>query len=152
MFLAYNSFMYNKHFSKEPTEKQKIGAIGEDCACKYLKNHGYKIVDRNYLKQWGEIDIVAKKDNKMHFVEVKSVSREISGGQGGEVTRETREEYRPEENIHPRKLQRLGRVVQSYLLEKDISDDVDWQFDVATVYIDMAKRISRVEVMEDVVL
>src|SRR5664279_3130833 len=113
---------------KKPTEKQVIGKIGEDCVCKYLQKLGYKIADRNYLKKWGEIDVVAVKDKKIHFVEVKSVSREINNGQNGNVTRETNDRYRAEDNMHPWKLQRLGRVIQSYLLDKDIADDIDWQF------------------------
>lgn len=150
--------MFNKKFSKEPTDKQKLGQIGEDCACKYLEKNSYKIIDRNYLKKWGEIDIVAKKDKKIHFIEVKAVSRSYS------VIRETlvveqsllrdkqSDGYRPEDNIHPWKLKRLGRAVQSYLLDKDIPDDVDWQFDVVTVYVDVNKRLSRVFLIEDIVL
>ena len=128
-------------FPKKPTDKQIIGKIGEDCACEYLKKQGYKIIDRNYLKKWGEIDIVAKKDKKIHFVEVKSVTH-VTNFDG----------YRPEDNVHPWKLQRLGRVIQSYLLDKDISDDIDWQFDVATIFVNMEKRLSKVTLMEDIVL
>lgn len=140
---------------KQKTQKQVIGKIGEDCACEYLKKQGYKIVDRNYLKKWGEIDIVAKKDKKIHFVEVKSVSREISDKNVTHVTKLSShldDEYRPEDNMHPWKLQRLSRVTQSYLLDKNISDDIDWQFDVATVLVDIEKRISRVTLMQDLVL
>ncbi len=149
--------MINKS-PKEPTEKQKIGKIGEDCACKYLKKEGYQIIERNYLRKWGELDIVAQKGKKIHFVEVKSVSRALPAvalakeGRSPTVIRETHDSYRPENNMHPWKLQRLGRAVQSYLLEKDISDDTDWQFDVVTVYIDMNKRLSRVFLIPDVVL
>lgn len=141
--------MINRKPPKEPTEKQKIGRIGEDCACQYLKKLGYVILDRNYLKKWGELDIVAKKGNMVHFIEVKSVSRQISGK---DVIRETNDSYRAEDNMHPWKLKRLGRAVQSYLLDKDISDDIEWQFDVATVYVDMNKRLSKVFLLEDIVL
>ncbi len=145
--LEYISNMYNKNFSKEPTEKQKIGQVGEDSACEYLEHKGYKILERNYLKKWGEIDIVARKGNKIHFVEVKSVSRELGG-----VTHVTNDTYNPEDNMHPWKLQRLGRAVQSYLLDRNISDETEWQFDLVTVYIDISKRLTRVELMEDIVL
>lgn len=140
--------MYNKNFSKEPTERQRIGQIGEDCACEYLEKNGYKVIDRNYLKKWGEIDIVARKGNKLHFVEVKSVSREIADG----VIHETQDGYRAEDNMHFHKLQRLARTIQSYLLDKDVSDETDWQFDVATVHIDRSKRLSKVFILEDIVL
>ncbi len=139
--------MYNKNFSKDPTEKQKLGAIGEDAVCEHLKKQGFSILDRNYLKKWGELDIVAKKDKKIHFVEVKSVSRDLG------VTHVTpNDSYNPEDNMHPWKLQRLARTIQSYLLDKDIPDDVDWQFDLATVYVDINKRLSRVQLLEDIVL
>jgi putative endonuclease len=147
--------MFNKNFRKEPTEKQKIGEIGENCACDYLKKKGFSIVERNYLKKWGEIDIVAKNGKKLHFIEVKSVSRETFSQKEGGVIRETRGglgEYRPEDNIHPWKLQRLSRVIQSYLLDRQVPDNVDWQFDLATVYIDTNKRLSRVSLLEDIVL
>jgi|SRR3989344_6165432 len=153
--------MFNKKSPKSPTEKQIIGKIGEDSACDYLKNRGYLIVERNYLKKWGELDIVAKKDKKIHFVEVKTVSRNLLNQN---VIRETpvveqnsvlsrqNDGYRPEDNIHPWKLQRLGRAIQSYLLDRDIPDEVDWQFDVVTVYLDMNKKLSNVFLLEDVVL
>jgi putative endonuclease len=140
--------MYNKNFSKEPTDKQKLGQIGEDLACQYLENNGYKVVERNYLKKWGEIDIIAKKSGKLHFIEVKSVSREMSGG----VIHETNDSFRAEDNMHPWKLQRLGRAIQSYLLDRDVPDNVDWQFDVATVYIDQGRGLHKVLMLEDVVL
>jgi Holliday junction resolvase-like predicted endonuclease len=92
---------------------------------------------------------VTKKRNKIHFIEVKSVSRNVSDNN---VIRETNDSYRAEDNMHPWKLQRLGRAVQSYLLDKDISDDTEWQFDVVTVYVDKSKRLSRVLILEDVVL
>lgn len=142
--------MFNKNFSKEPTEKQKLGQIGEDSACKWLEKEGYKVVERNYLKKWGEIDIVAAKAGKIHFIEVKSVSREIIEGGVTHVT--SGDSYRAEDNMHSWKLQRLGRAVQSYLLDRNVSDETEWQFDVVTVHIDMSKRLSRVFLLEDIVL
>ena len=62
-----------KHFT---SDTQKTGEIGENVAVKFLMKHGFAILDRNYTKKWGEIDIVAEKDSKLHFVEVKSVVRE----------------------------------------------------------------------------
>lgn len=179
--------MYNKNFSKEPTEKQKIGQIGEDCACEYLEKNSYKIIERNYLKKWGEIDIIAKKGSKIHFVEVKAVSRDLSdvthvtkknwvtdlmdavrggiGNRRGDVknyddenisysNKEMRHQgsYQPEDNMHPWKLQRLGRAVQSYLLDRNVTEETEWQFDLVTVYIDMDKRLSKVYILPDLVL
>lgn len=49
----------------------KIGKKGEDIAVCYLENRGYKILDRNYYSRYGEIDIIAEKENYIVFVEVK---------------------------------------------------------------------------------
>ena len=147
--------MFNKRFTKEPTKKQKIGKIGEDHACEYLRKQGYQIIERNYLKKWGEIDIIAKKDKKIHFIEVKTVSRDLSNNQNiskNNVNHKTSGEYRAEDNMHPWKLKRLGRAVQSYLLDRDVPDDVEWQFDVATVHVDSSKGLNNVLLLEDIVL
>ncbi|MEE1187060.1 MAG: YraN family protein [Acutalibacteraceae bacterium] len=48
------------------------GAKGEKLAEKYLKKHKYKIIFRNYQTRFGEIDIIAKKDNIIAFCEVKT--------------------------------------------------------------------------------
>ena len=147
--------MFNKNFRKEPTEKQKLGQIGEDYTCYYLEKNGYRVIDRNYLKKWGEIDIICKKANKLHFIEVKTVSRDLSKQSKtvrNNVIYETSDEYRAEDNIHPWKLKRLGRAVQSYLLDRDVSDDIEWQFDVVIVYIDMSKGQYKLELLEDIVL
>ncbi|TSC78484.1 MAG: putative endonuclease [Parcubacteria group bacterium Gr01-1014_29] len=49
------------------------GNIAEDLVAAYLESGGYKINARNYLKKWGEIDIVASKYEKIYFIEVKSL-------------------------------------------------------------------------------
>jgi len=80
------------------TVKKKIGNLGEDIACRFLVKHGYSVLERNYWKKWGEIDIIAKKSKRLYFIEVKSVSCENIA----DVSRET-DTYRPEENVHPKK-------------------------------------------------
>ncbi|MDD4989076.1 MAG: YraN family protein [Candidatus Pacebacteria bacterium] len=129
-----------------------IGVKGEDAACKYLEKKGYRIVCRNYLKKWGEIDIVAQKDKKLYFVEVKTVSREINLSGPKDVPRVTGDEYRPEENVHEGKLRRLGRVIQSYLLETYPDDEPEWQLDVVIVLLDIKKKMANVKLLEDIVL
>ena len=132
------------------TEKRKLGDIGENVACEFLKRKGFEIVDRNYLKKWGEIDIVAKKLGLIHFIEVKSVTRPLTlecsdGGQAHGTYG-----YRPEDNMHPWKLKRLSRAMQTYLLEKKL--DCDWQLDLVTVQIDQENRKARVEIIENIVI
>ena len=57
------------------TPARLIGNFGERAACKYLKRHGYKILERNYVGlNEREIDIIARKDNVTAFIEVKTRS------------------------------------------------------------------------------
>jgi len=131
------------------TKRRKLGDIGENIACHFLEKRGFEIMDRNYLRKWGEIDIVAKKSNIIHFIEVKSVS--VQGiALDNEVTHGTGGDYRPEDNIHPWKLKRLSRAMQTYLLEKGL--DCEWQLDVITVKIDQSNRKARVEILENVII
>jgi putative endonuclease len=131
------------------TAKRQLGDLGEDIACKYLEKRGFRVVERNYLKPWGEIDIVAEKAKRLYFTEVKSVSRESLNN----VPREPSEgAYRPEENVHPAKLKRLHRAIQTYLLDHKVPEDTAWQLDVACVYLDFSTRKARVEILENVIL
>lgn len=142
------------------TEKRKLGDIGENAVSEYLKSKGFSILDRNYSRKWGELDIVAKKGGKVHFVEVKSISREITNNVSKETknghtsieNKISRESYRAEDNIHPWKLKRLSRAIQTYLLDKNISDSIEWQFDVATVLVDQERKICKVSILSDIVL
>ena len=119
------------------SEKQKIGEIGEDIACTFLIKQGFIILERNYTKKWGEMDIVGRKDNKIYFFEVKSTSIE---------------NYRPEDNMHPWKVKRLSRTIQTYLLERKIPKNMDWQFDLLAVFLNFEKREAKVKRIENVIL
>ncbi len=118
------------------TQKQKIGNLGEDIAVKHLVKHSFDILDRNYRKKWGEIDIVAKKDDILHFIEVKTVSYETN----------------PEDNIHFWKRQRLARAIKTYLLEKDVSGETDWQVDSMAVFLDSKTGTSNIRMIENIIL
>lgn len=132
--------------AKNITRKQEIGALGEDITAMFLKKHDFEVLHRNYLKKWGEIDIVCKKQQKIHFVEVKSVSCENIA----DVIRET-DRFKPEENIHRNKLRRLWKTIQTYLLEKSL-ENTEWQLDGAVVYIDMERQEAKVEIVDNIIM
>lgn len=127
------------------TEKRKLGDLGESIACRFLEKHGYQVLERNYLRKWGEIDIVAQRGRRLHFVEVKSVSCKTLPK---DVKHETG--YRPEDNMHPWKLKRLGRTIQTYLFHKKL--ECNFQLDLITVHMDMATRQARVELIENIII
>ncbi len=114
----------------------RTGKLGEDIAAHYLKGKGFEIVEMNYWKPYGEIDIVAKKRGKLHFIEVKT----------GAIAN-----YRVEENVHSNKLKKLGRVIQAFLMKREYKD-MDWQFDVCIVEIDTAIKKARVRMIENELL
>jgi len=87
------------------------GNIGEDKAVAFLESKGFFIIERNFYSRFGEIDIIASKDDVLHFVEVKSGLDYESAVQ----------------NITPQKLSRLIRTGNVYLKKNKL--DVDYMYD-----------------------
>jgi putative endonuclease len=136
----------DKSISTTRTSKKEIGSLGEGIACNYLENKGYKVIERNYLKKFGEIDIIAQKDGVYYFVEVKTVTCEpvIMKDRGINGS------YKPEDNVHPLKLKRMARVVETYILDKKIFN-FEWEAKVITVSLNMATRRAKIDIF-DIVL
>ena len=126
--------------NEDSKHKKKIGALGENTACRFLVKRNFKILDRNYNKKWGEIDIVAEKDKILRFIEIKTV-----------VSYETCK-YRPEENVHYQKLKRLSRVIQTYLLDKKVSYETEWQIDVLAVFLDIENKKAKFRWTENIII
>ncbi len=91
------------------------GNIAEDKACEFLSNLGYFIVERNFYSRFGEIDIIATKDEALHFVEVKSGLDYESAVQ----------------NITPQKLSRLIKTGNVYMKKNKL--DVDFMLDAVII-------------------
>ena len=90
------------------TNKRKTGNYGEDLACKFLEERGFKIVERNYFYGHGEIDIITKDGDELVFVEVKY---------------RTNDEYGPPElSISKGKQKLVRRTAEAYLFENGIKD------------------------------
>ncbi len=92
------------------------GNIAEEKACEFLKLQGFEIIEKNYYaKKLGEIDIIAKKENIYHFIEVKSANDyEIAVN-----------------NISSSKLYKLKRSISYYLQNKKL--DVDYCLDAIII-------------------
>lgn len=140
--------------SNQPSPKKRnkeIGTIGENAAVVFLGRRGFRIVRRNYWKPWGEIDIIAEKGDRVHFVEVKAVTRESPGG----ISHVTSDgfsrvinDYRPEEQVHPAKIKRLKRAIETYIAET--GEGRECQIDVVGVFLDVKKRVARCRILEQV--
>lgn len=124
-----------------------IGKIGEDIAEKWLFSMDFVILERNYLKKWGEIDIVARETSeKLHFIEVKSVSYETKSDLEWAVPYET---YRPEEKVDRMKQERLKRAIESWISEKSYFGE--FQIDILVVYLVPREKYARVKCLENVI-
>ena len=105
-------------------QKSVTGQVGEDIACQYLKDKGYSVLQRNYRKPWGEIDIIAKqkKTGLLVFVEVKA----LTAGDG---------RYQPEDHYNSAKARKTKRAAQLFAGKYPswYSDDVGWQIDLLAI-------------------
>jgi putative endonuclease len=105
--------------STEPYNKRKKGSHGEELAARFLRDLGYEIVERNWRRKFGELDIIARDPSgETVFIEVK----EAQGASHGT----------PESWINARKQNQIYRVAQAWLQEMDIQS-LDCRFDVITV-------------------
>ena len=125
----------------------EIGKMGEDVATKWLIGKGYEIIELNYNKKWGEIDIVARETSiKIHFVEVKTVSYETKADLEHAVSYGT---WRPEENVHTHKQERLKRVIQTWIDEHEYRGE--FQIDIVGVRIVPREKYARVVFLENMI-
>jgi len=132
--------------------KNKIGAYGEQIAASYLqKKLSFTLLDKNYLKPWGEIDIVARETGEkgvvIHFVEVKTVSYGTKDALNRAVSYGT---WRPEEQVTAYKLRKLNRVIDTWLTE--YQHNGTWQIDVLAVRVVLAERYAEVRWIPNVIL
>jgi putative endonuclease len=100
------------------TPPQALGVLGEELAFHELRRKGYKVLLRNYECALGEIDLIAKKDGFLVFIEVKTRSSDAMGAPAEAVTFEKRRQ--------------ILRVAKYYLQRYGIHD-VACRFDVAAV-------------------
>lgn len=97
-----------------------LGEWGENAAEKYLAKKGYQIIEKNFRCKIGEIDIIAKEDEVLVFVEVK--------------TRKNLNYGLPSESITEAKLHHIKRNVQYYTLIKKLQW-MDLRIDVIEILI-----------------
>jgi len=100
-------------------ESHNLGIRGEDRACQYLEQRGFKILERNFHSQQGEIDIIAQDGEFLVFIEVKNYSFRSLGSPLGSVRKSKKESI-----IH---------AAQTYLYKNHIHDK-NCRFDVLAFY------------------
>ena len=114
---------------------KSIGAIGEDYAVQYLQDNDFYILKRNATSRWGELDIVAEKEGKIYFVEVKT---RISTRHGN-----------PYEAVDGLKVRKLARTIQYFVLANRL-ERRKLQLDVISIELNSDFSVKKLKRYEDV--
>ncbi|HEX8563852.1 MAG TPA: YraN family protein [Flavobacterium sp.] len=99
-------------------EHNELGKRGEEIATEFLRGNGYEILEMNYVFQKAEIDILARKDQVLAVVEVKTRS---STGFG-----------LPQDFVNPKKIRLLVKAVNEFVLQRDL--DLEVRFDIIAIH------------------
>jgi len=100
------------------SRRQSLGRTGEEMARKYLEQHGFKIIKRNFRCLVGEIDLIALHHGVLVFIEVKTRTADVLGS--------------PLESVDGRKQRRVMRAAMFYLSQHRLHDH-EARFDVVGV-------------------
>jgi len=110
----------------------RTGKLGEQMAAAYLQEAGYQILERNYRCPFGEIDIIAREDDTLVFVEVKSRRSENFG--------------LPQLAVGPDKQRRISKI-SLYYLQSHRLDAENVRFDVVAILL--RPENSSIELIKD---
>ena len=95
-----------------------LGKLGEELAVEFLRKNGYEILETNWTFQKAEVDIIAKKENVLAIIEVK--------------TRSSLDFGLPQDFVKPNKIQLLVKAVNEYVLSNDL--DIEVRFDIIAIH------------------
>jgi len=98
-------------------QHNELGKKGEQLAVGFLLKNGYKILERNYIFQKAEVDIIARKEDTLAVVEVKTRSTNYFGN--------------PEDFLKPKQIKNLVKAVNEYVTVYDL--DVEVRFDIISI-------------------
>lgn len=99
-------------------EHNDLGKLGEEMAVEFLQKNGYEILETNWTFQKAEVDIIAKKENILAIIEVK--------------TRSSLDFGLPQDFVKPKKIQLLVKAVNEYVVTNDL--DIEVRFDIIAVH------------------
>ncbi len=116
--------------------RRDTGILGEKLAKDFLEKRGYHILGTNYRCPEGEIDIVARHEDSLVFIEVRT-KRSLEFGS-------------PEESITRTKMERL-KAVASHYQQTHNNLPLLWRIDVVAVELDQRWKPSRIELIENAV-
>jgi Holliday junction resolvase-like predicted endonuclease len=124
--------------------RKEIGAYGERVAAHYLGRHGLTLVDTNVARKTGEIDVIMRTADTLHFVEVKTIlCREFPDPRAAE------DGYDPSVNLHEYKIRKVARTAEWYVMNVDWEGE--WQVDGCLVWLRARDGVARVMYLPQIV-
>jgi Holliday junction resolvase-like predicted endonuclease len=123
------------------------GDQGEEIACGYLVDNGYKILGQNFWQPFGEIDIITRfRGRTLVFVEVKTIHRpgQITlpepcqdSASPGQNQGQTKNSINPEDNLTAKKMAKLRRICEWYVGQEPqlVNPKYGWQIDLLSLTI-----------------
>lgn len=117
---------------------RKVGTQGEEIAAKFLEDKGFKILERNYSTKFGEIDLIAVKNNILRFVEVKLKNGDFFGA--------------PEEMIGTNKLGKVQRMAEYYLMDNpEVAKKYGaYSIDAVCIVTGESEEVERIDLYENI--
>lgn len=102
------------------------GKWGEELAASYMRDKGYQIIFRNFYSKYGELDIVAKKNQLLVFVEVKTRTQDYFGT--------------PAEAVDQRKRRHMSYAA-NFFIQRFGFQHVDMRFDVIEIHLNHLENV-----------
>lgn len=120
------------------TDRRIKGNIGEAAVCKFLKRKKYKIIERNYVANGHEIDIIAKNREHICFVEVKTRASDAKNTYG----------TRPCDSVDAEKRRAIISAASVYAAMHR-NENLKFRFDIAEVYMNADKTVRDINYLEN---
>jgi putative endonuclease len=118
-----------------PSQRTALGLEAESAVCRHLESRGLRVLDRNWRRPWGELDVVAAAGAVIRFIEVKAASRRVAG-------------FEPTIRADWRKMAKVRRTALTWLAANRYGPETEWQMDVASVI--MSPTGPEIELFENV--
>lgn len=113
-----------KSIFSDDNNRKKLGYIGEKIVVAYLQNNDFVILEKNYQKRFGEIDIIARKNDVIAFIEVKFRKKEY---------------FQLSQVVTYSKQRKIIHTAKAFIIEHAVYN-VLYRFDIALVTYDINKK------------
>ncbi len=124
--------------------EKKLGFLGEAIARKFLENKNFELVEKNFSRPMGELDLIMKKNNEIYFIEVKT------GYKNGWIE--------PEIHLTPQKIKKFEKMGEFYLDYRKIrqitnhygiKEEIRYHFWAIIVLVKKNSRQAEVKIIKD---